>query len=134
VPTIAATRSGERRRAAQERRRCATGPLYDLVADWAYMVCAALASNLKSWLSTVQHRKSDRRESSPWSFGGSHVRRDRDVRGLDGTDCGYVLHDGPPYQVSCQDSQVLPPGGPRWGTVTSLQQGWDNLLLATIRG
>jgi hypothetical protein len=35
-------------------------PLYDLVSNWAYMVMAALAWNLKSWLALLMHRKSDR--------------------------------------------------------------------------
>ena len=35
-------------------------PLYDLVSNWAYMVMAALAWNLKSWLALMMHRKSDR--------------------------------------------------------------------------
>ncbi len=37
-------------------------PLYDLVSNWAYMVIAALAWNLKSWFSMMLHRKTDRRE------------------------------------------------------------------------
>lgn len=36
-------------------------PLYDLVSNWAYMVIAALAWNLKSWFSMMLHRKTDRR-------------------------------------------------------------------------
>jgi len=35
-------------------------PLYDLVSNWAYMVMAALAWNLKSWFAMMMHRKSDR--------------------------------------------------------------------------
>lgn len=35
-------------------------PLYDLVSNWAYMVVAALAWNLKSWFAMMMHRKSDR--------------------------------------------------------------------------
>ena len=35
-------------------------PLYDLVSNWAYMVMAALAWNVKSWLALMMHRKSDR--------------------------------------------------------------------------
>jgi Transposase DDE domain group 1 len=35
-------------------------PLYDLVSNWAYMVMAALAWNLKSWLALLMHRNSDR--------------------------------------------------------------------------
>jgi len=35
-------------------------PLYDLVSNWAYMVIAALAWNIKSWLAMMMHRKSDR--------------------------------------------------------------------------
>jgi hypothetical protein len=36
-------------------------PLYDLLSNWAYMVIAALAWNLKSWFAMMMHRKSDRR-------------------------------------------------------------------------
>lgn len=36
-------------------------PLYDLVSNWAYMVLAALAWNIKSWFALMMHRKSDRR-------------------------------------------------------------------------
>jgi hypothetical protein len=36
-------------------------PLYDLVSNWAYMVMAALAWNIKSWFAMMMHRKSDRR-------------------------------------------------------------------------
>ena len=35
-------------------------PLYDLVSNWAYMVMAALAWNIKSWLAMMMHLKSDR--------------------------------------------------------------------------
>jgi hypothetical protein len=35
-------------------------PLYDLVSNWAYMVIAALAWNLKSWFAMMLHRKTDR--------------------------------------------------------------------------
>ena len=35
-------------------------PLYDLVSNWAYMVMAALAWNIKSWFAMMMHRKSDR--------------------------------------------------------------------------
>lgn len=37
-------------------------PLYDLVSNWAYMVMATLAWNLKSWVAMMMHRKSDRSE------------------------------------------------------------------------
>ena len=37
-------------------------PLYDLISNWAYMVIAALAWNLKSWFAMMMHRKSDRRD------------------------------------------------------------------------
>jgi hypothetical protein len=36
-------------------------PLYDLVSNWAYMVMAALAWNIKSWLALMMHRQADRR-------------------------------------------------------------------------
>lgn len=35
-------------------------PLYDLVSNWAYMVIAALAWNMKSWFAMMMHRKTDR--------------------------------------------------------------------------
>lgn len=35
-------------------------PLYDLVSNWAYMVMAALAWNIKSWFAMMMHLKSDR--------------------------------------------------------------------------
>ena len=35
-------------------------PLYDLVSNWAYMVIAALAWNIKSWFAMMMHRKQDR--------------------------------------------------------------------------
>jgi hypothetical protein len=37
-------------------------PLYDLVSNWAYMVLATLAWNLKSWYAMMMHLKSDRLE------------------------------------------------------------------------
>ena len=37
-------------------------PLYDLVSNWAYMVIAALAWNIKSWFAMMMHRKHDRRD------------------------------------------------------------------------
>lgn len=37
-------------------------PLYDLVSNWAYMVIAALAWNIKSWFAMTLHRKADRRD------------------------------------------------------------------------
>ena len=37
-------------------------PLYDLVSNWAYMVIAALAWNIKSWFAMMLHRKADRRD------------------------------------------------------------------------
>jgi hypothetical protein len=36
-------------------------PLYDLVSNWAHMVMAALAWNIKSWFAMMMHLKSDRR-------------------------------------------------------------------------
>ena len=35
-------------------------PLYDLVSNWAYMVIAALAWNLKAWFALMLHHKSER--------------------------------------------------------------------------
>lgn len=43
-------------------------PLYDLVSNWAYMVVAALAWNLKSWFAMMLHRKADRREYMRMEF------------------------------------------------------------------
>lgn len=36
-------------------------PVYDLVSNWAYMVIAALAWNIKSWFAMMMHLKEDRR-------------------------------------------------------------------------
>jgi len=43
-------------------------PLYDLVSNWAYMVMAALAWNIKSWFAMMLHRKSDRAEYIKMEF------------------------------------------------------------------
>lgn len=43
-------------------------PLYDLVSNWAYMVIATLAWNLKSWFALMHHRKSHRRETIGMEF------------------------------------------------------------------
>lgn len=43
-------------------------PLYDLVSNWAYMVIAALAWNLKSWFAMMLHRKTDRRDYIAMEF------------------------------------------------------------------
>ena len=37
-------------------------PVYDLISNWAYMVMAALAWNIKSWFALMMHRLSDRRQ------------------------------------------------------------------------
>jgi hypothetical protein len=37
-------------------------PLHDLVSNWAYMVIAALAWNIKSWFAMMMHRKQDRHD------------------------------------------------------------------------
>ncbi|MBS4727640.1 IS1380 family transposase [Mycobacterium sp. SM1] len=37
-------------------------PLYDLVSNWAHMVIAALAWNIKSWFAMMLHHKADRRD------------------------------------------------------------------------
>jgi Transposase DDE domain group 1 len=37
-------------------------PLYDLTSNWAYMVIAALAWNIKSWFAMMMHRTQDRRD------------------------------------------------------------------------
>ena len=36
-------------------------PLYDLISNWAYMVIASLAWNIKSWFALMMHRKKHRR-------------------------------------------------------------------------
>jgi Transposase DDE domain group 1 len=43
-------------------------PLYDLVSNWAYMVIAALAWNIKSWFAMMMHHKADRREHIRMEF------------------------------------------------------------------
>lgn len=43
-------------------------PLYNLVSNWAYMVMATLAWNLKSWYAMMMHRQSDRLESVRMEF------------------------------------------------------------------
>lgn len=43
-------------------------PLYDLTSNWAYMVCAALAWNLKSWFAMMLHRKQHRRDYIAMEF------------------------------------------------------------------
>ena len=43
-------------------------PLYDLVSNWAYMVTATLAWNIKSWLAMMMHRKADRHEHIRMEF------------------------------------------------------------------
>lgn len=43
-------------------------PLYDLVSNWAYMVIAALAWNIKSWFAMMMHRRSDRAEYIAMEF------------------------------------------------------------------
>jgi len=37
-------------------------PVYDLLSNWAYMVMAALAWNIKSWFAMMMHRHCDRRQ------------------------------------------------------------------------
>jgi hypothetical protein len=37
-------------------------PLHDLVSNWAYMVIATLAWNIKSWFAMMMHRKQDRHD------------------------------------------------------------------------
>ena len=43
-------------------------PLYDLVSNWAYMVIATLAWNLKNWFALMMHRKADRRRYVAMEF------------------------------------------------------------------
>ena len=44
-------------------------PLYDLVSNWAYMLMATLAWNLKSWYAMMMHLKSDRLKYMRMEFG-----------------------------------------------------------------
>lgn len=37
-------------------------PLYDLTSNWAYMLIAALAWNIKAWFALMTHRKTDRHD------------------------------------------------------------------------
>ncbi len=43
-------------------------PMYDLVSNWAYMVMAALAWNLKNWFALMMHLKADRRKYIAMEF------------------------------------------------------------------
>jgi hypothetical protein len=43
-------------------------PLYDLVSNWAYMVIAALAWNLKSWFALMMHQQANRRHYIAMEF------------------------------------------------------------------
>ena len=43
-------------------------PVYDLESNWAYMVIAALAWNLKSWFAMMMHFKADRRKYIAMEF------------------------------------------------------------------
>ncbi len=43
-------------------------PLYELLSNWAYMVMAALAWNLKSWFAMMMHFKADRRKYIAMEF------------------------------------------------------------------
>jgi len=43
-------------------------PMYDLLSNWAYMVIAALAWNIKSWYAMMMHLKSDRRDGIHMEF------------------------------------------------------------------
>lgn len=43
-------------------------PMYDLVSNWAYMVIAALAWNIKSWFAMMMHRIKHRREYTRMDF------------------------------------------------------------------
>jgi len=61
-------------------------PLYDLVSNWAHMVIAALAWNIKSWFAMIMHLKTRPQRLHPhgvstlpqqWSFALSHWFRRR---------------------------------------------------------
>lgn len=43
-------------------------PLHDLVSNWAYMVIAALAWNIKSWFAMMMHHKQDRHDHIRMEF------------------------------------------------------------------
>ncbi len=43
-------------------------PVHDLVSNWACMVMAALAWNLKSWFAMMMHHKADRRKYVAMEF------------------------------------------------------------------
>ena len=43
-------------------------PVYDLLSNWAYMVIAALAWNIKSWFAMMMHRHNDRRQYIGMAF------------------------------------------------------------------
>jgi hypothetical protein len=43
-------------------------PMHDLVSNWAYMVIAALAWNIKSWYAMMLHLKQDRRDHIGMEF------------------------------------------------------------------
>jgi hypothetical protein len=43
-------------------------PLHDLISNWAYMVIAALAWNIKSWFAMMMHRKQDRHDHIRMEF------------------------------------------------------------------
>ena len=49
-------------------------PLYNLVSNWAYMVIATLAWNLKSWLPMMAHLIKDRRRNVAMEFRRSPAR------------------------------------------------------------
>jgi Transposase DDE domain group 1 len=44
-------------------------PLYDLISNWAYMVIACLAWNIKAWFAMTMHRKVDRAYYIRMEFG-----------------------------------------------------------------
>ena len=43
-------------------------PMYDMLSNWAYMIMATLAWNLKSWFSMMTHLKSDRGKYAHMEF------------------------------------------------------------------
>ena len=50
-------------------------PLYDLVSNWAYMVMATLAWNLKSWMASVKPDFTTSRLQPPVSEAGHRATR-----------------------------------------------------------
>ena len=79
-------------------------PVYDLVSNWAYMVMAALAWNLKSWFAMMMHLKADRRKYIAHGVQDVHPRDDPAALpghpgGLGARPCGSSA--GSPRSTGC---------------------------------